>query len=448
MMNRKIAVLMMSCSMLTACSLVPEFKKPDVPNPQNWEQTAGSAAATERNVEWWGDFKSDELNALVQTALANNRDVEAALARIEQSRAQMRIAGGPLYPQLSAGGSASHSDSSPGSADDSLKATANLSYEVDLFGRKKATYAAAGARLKASEFDEESLRLVVAGDVAQAYFDILTLLERQRIAQQNLTSAEEVLKIIDAQFNAGRISGLEVSQQRAELANARAQLASLNNQVVATRNGLAILLGQAPQGFTTSGGSFDVITMPVIQLSLPAEVIAQRPDIRRSEATLIAANADIGVARAAFFPSLTLSADASALADPSATAFSLAAALLQPVFKGGALRGQQELSEARKRELVANYQQTVLTALAEVENALSGLKTASERHTQFQIASEAADNAYTIATNRFEAGAIDFQTLLDTQRAQLQASDSFYQAKQEALTAAVDLYRAMGGGWK
>lgn len=179
-----------------------------------------------------------------------------------------------------------------------------------------------------------------------------------------------------------------------------------------------------------------------------AKVIEQRPDIRSLEATLEAANADVGAARAALYPSLNLSADATLLANPSATATQLAASLFAPLFQGGRLRGGVQLSEARHAELAENYRKAVLTALQEVEDALAGLKTASERQRHFLQAAQEADRAYAIATERFEAGAIDFQTLLDTQRAQLSASDSFFQSKLELLNAHIQLFRAQGGGWE
>lgn len=447
-MKRQLLILLVTTG-LTACSMVPEFALPPAATPNQWQgMEANKTAAALRDESWWQQFNSPELDALVPAALEHNNDMRASLARIEQLRAALAIAGAPLYPQADIGGGASRSDRSGGSASESYSLGAGLSYEVDLFGRNRAGREAARESLSAGQFDREALGLIIASDVSAGYFQVLTLEERLAIARRNLSRAEDVFRIIEAQYNEGRISGLEMAQQRVELANNRAQLAQFENQLVAARNALAVLLGKAPQDFTVDATRLTGITAPAPVLSVPAEVIEQRPDIRRLEAVLRAANADIGAARAALYPALNLSADATLLANPSATATTLAASLFAPLFQGGRLRAGVTLSEARQQELAENYRQAVLVALQEVEDALASVKSAGERQVYFLEAATEADRAYNIATERFEAGAIDFQTLLDTQRAQLNASDSFHQSKLELLAAHVQLFRAQGGGWQ
>lgn len=440
---------MLPLCLLTACSLTPDFSLPQMDMPAAWRGMEANTADTATvDVAWWQRFQSEELSLLIPAALEHNTDMRASLARIEQLRAALRIAGAPLYPQLDASGNASRSDGSNTSASERYSVGAGVAYEVDLFGGNRAGQDAAGFNLTAGEYNREALALLVASDVAVGYFQVLTLHERLAIARRNLERAEDVFTIIEAQYNEGRISGLEMAQQRVELANNRAQLAQFESQLVAARNALAVLTGQPPQEFTVAAESLAGVVAPAVQLSVPAEVIEQRPDIRRQEAGLRAANADIGAARADLYPRLNLSADATLLANPSATATSIAASLFAPLFQGGRLRGAVQLSEARKQELAENYRGTVLTALQEVEDALAALESASQRQEYFLEAAQEADRAYNIATERFEAGAIDFQTLLDTQRAQLSASDSFHQSKLELLTAHIQLYRAQGGGWQ
>jgi NodT family efflux transporter outer membrane factor (OMF) lipoprotein len=440
---KRIIAIAASC-MLTACSLVPEYQRPSMNLPESWRSENAEVQQTPAN--WWKQFGSDELNMLVDDALKQNHSLRAGLARVEQARASTAIAGAPLLPQASASGNASRSDTDTSSADTSARLQGTLSYEVDLFGKNRAGLQAADERLEASQYDLQALAIITAGDVAQAYFSTIALRERLAIAEKNLKNAEEVLAIVEAQQREGRLSPLEVTQQRSALASNRAQLATYENQLAASINQLAVLTGRAPASFTAPQGNLAAITTPDIAPTLPATLIEQRPDIQASEAQLKAANADIGAARAAFFPSLTLSANAALLASPSGVATGLVASMLAPIFQGGRLEGELDRSTARQRELAENYQQTVLTAFREVEDALAGIKASAERQTQFDIASTQSAEAYRIARARYDAGASDFQALLETQRAQFQADDGAVQARLERLNAATQLYRALGGG--
>lgn len=444
---KKIALFLSATTLLSACSMVPDYLRPEVQTPAQWQ----GAEATEQTTiddQWWLNFESAELNALVPEALEYNNDMRAALARIAQARASLKIAGASLLPQIDASGSAVQSDSSRNAEDETYRGGVGISYELDLFGRNRALREAAGQGLIGSEYDRAALALLVANDVATGYFQVLTLQERLAIAKSNLARAEDVFDIIEAQYNAGRISGLELAQQRVELASTRAQLSAIRSQTSTAQNALAVLLGKTPQGFAIQSASLAGIKAPAIRLGLPVSLIEQRPDIRAAEAALRAANANIGVARANMYPRLTLSADATAFANPSYTATSLAASLVAPIFQGGRLQGEVERRRAQQEELIENYRKTVLIAFREVEDALANLQAADERQTSFLEAAQEAERAYKIAKEQFEAGAIDFQTLLLTQRAQLSASDSFAQSKLELLSASVQLLRALGGGWQ
>ena len=446
-MTKKLFILIAS-SYLTACSMVTSFENPMQDVPQNWRASPiAEVAEMKREADWWKQFQSSELNALIPAAITQNHDLRASLARIEQLRAGVKIAGSELLPSIDAGASANRSDGSDTTSTDRYRGSANIAYEIDLFGRNRALRDSARASLESGKFDRDTLELIVISEVSTRYFEALTLQERLSIARQNLERAESILGIINAQYKEGRISGLEVSQQKVELASSRAQVAGFENQLALALNDLAVLMGKAPQQFNITANSLAGIIIPPVELVLPATLIEQRPDIQAAEADLSAANADIGAARAALFPSLSISAEVSALTTGS-TATSLAASLLAPIFHGGRLTGAVERSKARQQELVENYQQAVLVAFREVEDALSSLKATSERQAYYLEAAREADEAYRIANERFEAGAIDFQTLLDTQRAQLTASDNFNQSKFALLSASVDLFRALGGGWK
>lgn len=433
---------------LTACSLAPHYQRPQLAMPVGWSEVAGVGTSDRpAAVPFWQELGNDELIDFTETALAQNLDLEAALHRIDQARAQVRIAGAPLYPSVDATGGASRSYQDPRNTS-AARATGSVSYEVDLWGRNRSNQAAAVQRADAVAFDREALRLIISADTASFYAQALSLNERIRIAQSNLSNAEEVLRIIEARYEVGMVSGLEVSQQRVAVNSFRAAVASLEQQRSTTLHALALLLGQAPQALRPPQQTLASLKIPAVDLTPPATLLAARPDIERSEATLRAANADIGAARAAFFPSLNLGLDAAIAAGfggPSTSAVSLASSLLAPIFTGGRLTGNLENVTARERELAAQYQKTVLVAFQEVEDALSAYKNANEQAAiSVQTVTE-SENAYNIAKARFDAGAIDYLNLLEAQRSLYQAQDNQITVYQAQITAFVDLRRALGG---
>jgi NodT family efflux transporter outer membrane factor (OMF) lipoprotein len=286
----------------------------------------------------------------------------------------------------------------------------SISYEVDLWGKNRNQAKSADYRTDSVRFDREALRLVVTAEVTNFYAQILSLNDRIRIAEFNAKNAEEILRIIEARFREGSVSGLEVSQQRVAVNGFRTALATLSEQRSLTANALAILLGQAPQNLTAPNGNLDALKMPRVNLTPPATLLTARPDIQSSESGLRAANADIGVARAAFFPSLTLGLDtaiAAGFGGPASAATSLASSLIAPIFTGGRLTGNLETVTARQKELAAQYQKTVLVAFQEVEDALATLKSNNEQAALSLESVKESQNAYNIAKARFDAGAID-----------------------------------------
>jgi NodT family efflux transporter outer membrane factor (OMF) lipoprotein len=432
---------------LSACSLAPNYERPQMALPTGWSGVAGVGVA-ERNptTPFWQELGSADLDRLIDNALAQNLDLEAALHRIEQARAQAKVAGAPLYPTLNASGSASRSYQDPRDIQ-SARSGGGISYEVDLWGKNRNAANSAGYRVNASEFDREALRLVVTSDATNFYAQILSLNDRIRIAEFNLKNAEEILRIIEARFAQGGVSGLEVSQQRVAVNGFRTSLASLTEQRSTTANALAILLGLAPQNFSAPTAELATLSMPQVNLTPPASLLTARPDVESTEAGLLAANADIGVARAAFFPSLTLGLDTAISAGfggPAAAATQIASSLLAPIFTGGKLTGNLENVTARQKELAVQYRQTVLAAFQEVEDALAGIKSADERAVLSRATVTESQNAYNIAKARLDAGAIDYLTLLETQRSLYQAQDGQIVADVARVEAFVQLRKALG----
>ena len=432
---------------LSACSLAPNYQRPQMALPAGWSAVAGVGVDGQPSATpFWQELGSADLDHLIEIALAQNLDLEAALHRIEQARGQAKVAASPLYPTVSASGSASRTFQDQKDTN-SVRGGGSISYEVDLWGKNRNAAKSADYNVDATQFDREALRLVVTADVTDFYAQILSLNDRIRIAEFNLKNAEEILRIIEARYNAGGVSGLEVSQQRVAVNGFRTTLAALVEQRTTSANALAILLGQPPQNLTAPTAELGSLKMPQVNLTPPATLLTARPDIQSAEAGLRGADADIGVARAAFFPSLTLSADtviAAGFGNPAAAASSLASSLLAPIFTGGRLTGNLESVTARQKELAAQYQKTVLVAFQEVEDALAALKSNNEQAAISVESVKESQNAYDIAKARFDAGAIDYLTLLETQRSLYQVQDNQISIEQGQLQAFVQLRKAMG----
>jgi NodT family efflux transporter outer membrane factor (OMF) lipoprotein len=432
---------------LTACSLAPDAVVPTDRIPDGWR--GGAADTSNAKPARWSDFGSKELDTLITTALANNTDIAAALARVEEARATARIQGSGQYPGVEASGSAGHTRTSSGGihrTDDSSDATLAIAYELDLWQRNSNLSESALLQWRASQYDRDALTLLVSSEVARLYSGVLAFDARMGVARNNLKNAEDVLRITELRYKEGAISGLERAQQRTSVENTRAAIASLENQRNLFFNQLALVVGTAPSKLQlASGNSVDQLHIPKVPLNTPWQLLERRPDIAAAEARLRSANIDIGVARADALPSLSLGLNAGVTGSPSGTLVGLAASFFAPIFEGGALQGAIERSEAVRDEQVAAYRGVLLTAFREVEDALSNYETAVKRRDALSIAAAEARKADAISHAQFNAGSIDFTTLLNTQAALLQAEDSYYSAVQDQLTASVDLIRALGG---
>ena len=436
---------------LSGCSLIPAYMRPNIEMPSFWKGGKVAMAPATINADWWRNFNNTELDALMDMALANNNDLRAALARIQQSRADLRIAGASLVPSVdatgNAGGTLGHVHGSSTHWVSDTNAGLQVNYEVDLFGGNRAGVKAARANLTGSVFDHDALALVVMSDVAKTYFSLINLRERVAIAQSNLSNEHSVMKIVQARFDAGSSSALDVSRQKSEVATNEASLAALQNLANQTENALSVLLGETPQSFRTKVKALHEVKVPKVPLTQPSSIVQQRPDIRKSEQDLIAANANIGVARAALFPTLDLGAAAAVAFNPLGQSVALAASLVAPIFHGGALQGGVQKATARQVELAEDYRKIILTSLQEVEDALSAAKAAKSREASLGLAMSESRKTYNLSRDLYQAGSVDYQTMLDAQRTLLTAEDTHAQAQLELLDAVVDLYKALGGGW-
>ncbi len=471
-MKKIISTLLVS-TMLASCSLIPDYQRPDVPVASQWSNGQGQQETPRLAFDWWKSFGSDELNQLMADGLNNNLDLKASYQRIQQSRASLTVARSSLFPTLDASADISRSKSlkdnggggtsfnqisgfsgggNSRDGDTNFNGGLQVSYELDLFGANRAEIDSSRAQLLSTKYQYDALALVVMGDVSQTYFNILSARERLQIADQNLKNAQEILRIVNARYEAGSASGLETAQQKSSLGSFEANRAAILQEITVFENALAILLAKPPQTVAVAKQDLNNLIIPEINPTQPSTLLTRRPDIAAAEADLLAANADIGAARAAFFPSITLGAGVSAIASPitssMTSALSTTSSILLPIFRGGALLGNLGLTKARQLELVETYRKTVLVAFQEVEDALAAEKASAQRELSFKTAMDEAQKAYDISMLRYKAGSIDFQTVIDSQSALLNAQQSYSLSRNERLTAATSLFKALGGGWE
>lgn len=436
---------------LAGCSMVPDYAPPTLAMPGAYQGPASDTGVEANNIEWWKNFQSDELDSLMMRALSDNLDIAAALARIDQARGSLRTTNSDLYPQASASGSASRSDSTSTGLSRSASGSASLSYALDPWGLYRAQSKSSSASLDASFYDAHATSLLVQSNVASTYFTLLNQKDRLAIAQDSLKASRETLNLIKQRYDAGLDSGLTLAQQRATIASIEATIPNLQSQVNESRTALAILLGVVPEGFDINEASLASITLPEIATGQPVHLLTRRPDILQAEANLRAANADIGAARAAFFPTIDLSASITQLATFGAapvTSNGITGSLLATIFSAGRLEGNLQSSKARYTELAASYQSSVLSSLKDVEDALVSAET-NIRQEQFQtLSADESKKAYDLSQSSYEAGLVDFLSVLDSQRSWLSARDSAAQARLGKYTSAVTLFVALGGGWQ
>ncbi len=446
---------------LAGCTVGPAYRRPSVPPPAAWVTPPQPAPQAWPSADWWRGFGSPQLDQLIAEAERANDDLAAAISRVDEAEAQVTIATAPLLPTLDASATATRQKSFvpiPGTGNllyNSYVPELSASYELDFWGQNRAARAAAVATANASRYDRVTVELTMESSVANDYFTALELEEQLQIARDNLASAEETLKGLQTDESVGTTTSLDVAQQAAEVATLSAAIPPLQQQLQQDFDALAILVGRTPQGFTLTPGTLTGIAEPRPAPGLPSELLARRPDVAEAEAQLIAANADIQVARAAFFPTIDLTAaggyESTALAtllEPGSRIFSIAAGLTQPIFHGGAILGQYRYSKARYAELLADYHKAVISAFGNVEDSLVAVRETADQLARQQKAVDTAQRAYQLSQTQFHAGTINILTVLATETALFTAQSTLAQVKLAHLQAIVGLFNALGGGWQ
>ena len=463
-------------TLLAGCTLLgPAYHKPDIPAPQAWSSgpaadsgpadTVANLPSSWPEQDWWRGFKSPELDELMREAEATNDDLAAAMARVQQADAQVRISGAALLPSLAAEAIPQRTrqfmpvngTNGGGSTLTYTSYTAQLSasYELDFWGKNYDLRQAAVHGARASRFDQETVRLTVLSSLANTYFTILTLRERIEIAQNNLAAARQTLEGLRLERTVGTATSLDVAQQETVVNTEDASIPALQAQLQQNIAALAVLVGRTPEQLAAPKAHLADLATPPVSAGLPSQLLVRRPDVAEAEAQLIAANANVQAARAAFFPTIDLTASGgfestalSTLLLPGSRILALGANLTQPIFQGGSLLGQYELNKGRYAELLADYHKAVISAFGNVETSLTQVQESAEQQRRQQLAAQTARQAYDFAQTQFHAGTVNILNVLNTETTLLTNEDTLAQVKLAHLSALVSLYQALGGGWQ
>ncbi len=454
------ALALGGCASLTARpGAVPELA---VPAQWSLAPAAGNAPSSTTLpatslADWWQRFNDPLLSSLVTQALQANTTVRSAQAALAQARALRDVQSANIGPNVGASASAQRSKSGDNPAGNTFRAGFDASWEPDVFGGKRAGLSASEAEALASQASLADTQVSVAAEVAVAYLQLRGSQARLAIARSNLESQQETLQITDWRVQAGLTTSLELSQARTATEQTLAQIPALETSIAQTQHALAVLTGQAPTALQARLDPVAAVPAPGdnLALSIPAQTLRQRPDVRAAEQQIAAALARVSQADAARYPSFQISGSLglSAIALSSLTGGgSVVSAVLGsvsvPLFDGGAARAQVRSQEAALEQARIAYQAVVLNALQEVEDALVSLRGNRERLQRLRNASESAGQAALLATQRYSSGLVDFQTVLDTQRSLLSTQDAVASTQAELSADHVRLYKALGGGWR
>ncbi|MDC7706157.1 efflux transporter outer membrane subunit [Vogesella indigofera] len=458
MMLKQALLPMVVAAALSACAVGPDYQRPQLDMPQ-----AAANVAPVAN-DWWRSFEDPVLDAMIDESLRYNRDLVQAAARVEEAAAAAGVARAGLLPQVSASAGSGRSQTSTyssggGALLDSRQAGLTASWELDLWGKLRREREAALADVSASEHSLAALRLSLGSQVAKSYFQLASYDAQLASARATLQSREQSLQLRQKRFNGGMTSELELRQAEAEAASARATVPQLAQAVTQTEHALAVLLGRSPRDIAANlgrGKALSALAEPEqIPSGLPSDLLLRRADVAAAEASLIAANARIGVARAAYFPSISLSAGigsaSTALVDlfsgPAQT-WNFAANLTAPIFNAGRIAAGVDAANARQKQALAVYEKTVQQAFADTLDAMSAVSTtrATEQAQLQQLAS--LREALRLARLRYDNGYSSYLDVLDAERGVFQVEQALSSARLARLSAVVSLYAALGGGWQ
>lgn len=464
------ACLCLATLALARCSTLHDQVAPKPDIPAAYRDSAATVAAVWPTETWWTGFSSPELNDLIEQARKQNFDILAAIARVRQADAQVRIAGAALLPTLNGTASAGwqhfgiNTDTTAGRGTVSSNASADFhsytvglsaAYQLDFWGHNLSHRESLVASAEFSRFDQRTVALTVVTNVANTWFTALALADRLAVARHNVADSEQTLAVIRGRLQAGTASALDVANQATLVSGEQTNIPNFQNQLEQALISLGILVGEPPERITVQPGTLTALKLPVVSPGLPSALLERRPDVASAEAQLIASGFDVTTARTAFYPAVNLTGSAgyeapalNALISPGGFIASLAAGLTAPIFDAGTLRGALEQAKGRQAELLADYRKAVVQAFTDVDTALTGWRYGTEQEKLQVIAVDTARQAAMIARQQMLAGTADVTAVLTAEAALFTAEDTLVQVRLARVQALLNLYKALGGGWK
>ena len=450
--------------MLTGCAVGPNYKRPPVTVPGTYRGLAADtdpqATASLGDEKWWTVYQDEQLQALIREALAQNYDMRIAAARVLQAQAVLGITRADQFPTITGGASAAslrlpRTKTLPGFESSSNQVNLSLFWELDFWGKYRRATEAARANLLSTEWGRKAVVWSLVSNVASAYFQLLELDAEMEISRRTLGSRRDSLRLTEIRAKGGATSLLDVRQSEQLVYTAAASIPDLERRTEQQENLISILLGRNPGPVTRGKPLVENPLLPVVPAGLPSSLLARRPDIQSVEQQLVAANARIGVAKAAYFPEITLTAtggyQSSALTNlfsGPAGFWSFGGQLLQPIFTGGRIRSNVRLTEAQQQEAVLVYQQSIQQAFREVSDSLVAYRKNQEFRAQQELVTIAAQDATRLSSVRYGGGVTSYLEVLDSDTRNFDAQLSLAQAQLNERLALVQLYNALGGGWQ
>jgi multidrug efflux system outer membrane protein len=460
----RLLTVIIGSAMLVGCVVGPKYHRPAVQTPNSFRDLADSPqlqaqVASYADLPWWQVFQDPKLQELIRTALKQNYDLQLATERISAARAQLAITRSSLFPQVS--GNANFNGGKENlqqSRYNFLTLTADAAFQLDFFGKLRRASEAARAQMLATEDARQVVALTLVSDVAADYFTLLQLDLELAITRETVNTQTDSVKLTQLRLDHGVATKLDVLQAQQVLDTANARIPDLERQIAQEEDALSIVLGNYPQNIARGIPLVEQPLPPEVPAGLPSSIIERRPDIREAEQILVAANADIGVAKAQFFPQISLTGAGGGSfgrdsAFPSVFStqlgiWSYGAQVSQPIFTGGALKGNLHLAESQQREALIGYRQTIQRAFGDVSDALIGYEKLHQVRTRQQDSVADLQETVRISTLRYKGGTTTYLEVLDGQRSLYGAELTLAAARGDEYRSLVQLYKALGGGWQ
>ena len=459
---KRLAIALLVLAIISGCAIGPDYRRPDVPAPGAFINEPEKAAET-ANTEWWKQFNDPVLDKLIAEALANNKNIKIAAANVEQAAGLLIQARSPIFPQLNYSGTAERYRNSELAAtpipatvanpQNSFQAVGAASWEIDLWGRIRRLTESAQANLLATEYAKRGVVLSLVSSMATSYLQLRGLDEQLRIAKMTLATYADSVKIFDLQYQYGVVSQMNVEQARSQYETAAAQIPSIESSIAQTEYAISVLLGRNP-GPVERGKPITELTLPHVPAGIPSQLLERRPDILQAEQQLVSANAQIGAARALYFPTISLtgyygtsSGELSDLFKGPSRMWNYGGSITGPIFAGGAVYGQVKQAEAAQQAALLNYQAAIQSAFSDVEKSLVASRKLQEQLKAQQRLVTANREYVRLAKLQYDGGYVPYSTVLQAEQQLFPSELNLAQTQSSLFSSLVTIYQAMGGGW-